>query len=85
MNRSVERRSSPIPLLYIFPFTLEESTTFLQINIPLKMRTGEIINEMDVEVFDIMLIQSLLTQKLLVSRLVKVNVVSNIRIIASHR
>jgi hypothetical protein len=71
MNWPVECRSSLILLLYIFPFTLEESTTFLQINISLKMRAGEISNEMDVEEFDIMLIQPLLSEKLLISSPIK--------------
>jgi hypothetical protein len=37
------------------------------------------------EVFDIMLPQSLFSQKLLVPSLIKVNVVNKLRIVASHR
>ena len=73
MNWSVERWSRPILLLYIFLATLEERSTCKQLFTTPEMRQGEISDEMDIEVFDSMLIQSLLAQKLLISRLIKVN------------
>ncbi len=80
----VGSKSHLIPFHYIFPVTLEESTTSSQSGTTPEMCKGEISNEKDVEVCDIVLIQSLLSQKLLVSGLIKVNVVNKLRIVALH-
>ncbi len=80
----VESKSHLIHFRYIFPVTLEESATISQSGTIPEMCMGEIGNEKDVEVFDIMLTQSLLSQKLLVSCLIKVNVLNKLRVIASH-
>jgi hypothetical protein len=73
-----------IPFRYIFPVTLEIIPTSSKCGTPPEMRKGEISNEKDVEVCDIMPAQPLLSQKLLVSCLVKMNIVNKLVIIASH-
>jgi len=71
--------------LHIFLVTLEISTTFLQIDIPLKMQDGEISDQMDIEVFDIMLTQSLLSQKLLVLCLIKLDITNKLIRVVNKR
>src|SRR5258708_12686325 len=81
---SVEPTSLLIPFLYIFHVTLEVSPAISQSGTAPEMCEGEISNKKDVEVFDIMLTQSLLSEKLLVACLIKVNIASKLRIVPSH-
>src|SRR5260370_2951354 len=82
---SVESISRLIMFLHIFLVTLEISTTFLQIDIPLKMQDGEISNQMDIEMCDIMLTQPLVSQKLLVLCLIKLDITNKLIRVVNKR
>jgi len=70
---------------HIFLAAPEENPTRSQISTPLKMRAGQISNEIDVEPFDIMLTQFLLFEKSLVACLIELNSTVDPFVITPHR